>query len=144
MNCLKHSSFEMTMISSSHTRCVITLYFCLAIWFKIISDTCWFNWFLNSLVSLLWSKIRNGFHLNVYWTTNVIILFWVNYLMKMVFGLCIATLYALWNVLRWYMHIWDCVGCYCAINNRALDCRAVKVEGPFCANVVEGLAFKCA
>ena len=144
MDCLKHSRFEMTMISSSHTRYVITLYFCLVIWFKIVSDTCWFKWFLNSLVSLLWSKIRNGFIWMFIELQMWLFCFGVNDLMKMAFDLCIATLYELWNVLRWYMHIWDCVGCYCAINNKALDCRTVKEEGPFRANVVEGLAFKCA
>ena len=48
------------------------------------------------------------------------------------------------NVLRWYMHIWNCYGCYCAIDNKALDYRTVKGEGPYRANVVEGLAVKYA
>lgn len=72
---------------------------------------------------------------------NIVLL---EYLVKMTFVLCITTLYELLNMLRWYMHIWDCGGCYCAINNRALDCRTVKEEGPCRANVVERLAFKCA
>ena len=111
---------------------------------KIVSNTCWFNWVLNSLVPLLWSKIRNGFiwmfiELQMWLYCFGLIIWWKWYL------ICVLPPYmSCMNVLRWYMHIWDCVGCYCAINNRALDCRAVKVEGPFCANVVEVLAFKCA
>ena len=62
----------------------------------------------------------------------------IDELVKMTFGLRITSLYEL------CMCFGDYIGCYCAINNRALDCRTVKEEGPFRANVVEGLAFKCA
>ena len=62
----------------------------------------------------------------------------IDELVKMTFGLCITSLYEL------CMCCGDYIGCYCAINNMALDCRTVKKEGPFRANIVEGLAFKCA
>ena len=62
----------------------------------------------------------------------------IDYLIKMALGLCITSLYEL------CMCCSDYIGCYCAINNRTLDCRMVKEEGPFRANVVEELAFKCA
>ena len=62
----------------------------------------------------------------------------IDELVKMAFGLCITSLYKL------CMCCGDYIGCYCTINNKALDCRTVKEEGPFHANVVEGLAFKCA
>ena len=62
----------------------------------------------------------------------------IDELVKMVFVLCITSLYEL------CMCCGDYIGCYCAINNRTLDCRTMKEEGPFRANVVEELAFKCA
>ena len=62
----------------------------------------------------------------------------IDELVKLAFGLCITSLYEL------CMCCGDYIGCYFTINNRALDCRTVKEEGPFRANVVEGLAFKCA
>ena len=62
----------------------------------------------------------------------------IDELVKIVFVLCITSLYEL------CMFCGDYVGYYCAINNRTLDCRTVKEEGPYRANVVEGLAFKCA
>ena len=64
--------------------------------------------------------------------------YFIDELVKMVFGLCITSLYEL------CMGCGDYIGCYCAINNRALDCRRMKEEKPFRANVVEWLAFKCA
>ena len=57
---------------------------------------------------------------------------------KMTFGLYITSLYEL------CMYCGDYIGCYCVINNRTLDYRTVKEEGSFRANIVEGLAFKCA
>ena len=54
-------------------------------------------------------------------------------LVKMAFGLCITSLYEL------CMYYGDYISCYCTINNRTLDCRTVKEEVPFRANVVEGL-----
>ena len=62
----------------------------------------------------------------------------IDELVKMEFGLCITSLYEL------CMCCGDYIGSYYAINNKALDCRMVKEEGPLCANVVEELAFKCA
>ena len=144
LNLMNYSGFKITMISSSHVICVITLYFCFTIWFEIASDTYRFNWVLNSLVLLIWSMIRNAFILNTYWTTNVITLFWLIIWWKWCLIYVLTPYMRYVNVLRCYMHIWDYVGCYYLINNRALDCRTVKEEGPFHANVVEGLAFKCA
>ena len=144
LNLMNYSGFKITMISSSHVICVITLYFYFTIWFEIASDTYWFNWVLNSLVLLLWSMIRNDFILNAYGTTNVITLFWLIIWLKWYLVCVLPPYMRCVIVLRWYMHICDYVDCYCAINNRALDCRTVKEEGPFRANVVEGLAFKCA
>ena len=144
LNLMNYSGFKITMISSSHAICVITLYFFFTIWFEIASDTYWFNWVLNSLVLLLWSMIRNDFILNAYWTTNVIILFWLIIWWKWYLVYVLPPYMRYVIVLRWYMHICDYVDCYCTINNRALDCRMVKEEGSFRANVVEGLAFKCA
>ena len=60
----------------------------------------------------------------------------IDELVKMASGLCITSLYEL------CMCCGDYIGSYCAINNRALDCRTVKEEGSFHANVVK--AFKCA
>ena len=62
----------------------------------------------------------------------------IDELVKMVFVLCITSLYEL------CMCCGDYIDCYCAINNRALNYKTVKEEGSFRANVVEGLAFKCA
>ena len=62
----------------------------------------------------------------------------IDYLIKMALGLCITSLYEL------CMCCGDYIGCYCIINNRALDCRMEKEEGSFRINVVEGLAVKCA
>ena len=62
----------------------------------------------------------------------------IDELVKMAFGLCITSLYEL------CMCCGDYIGCYCVINIRALDYRMVKEEGSFRANIVEGLAFKCA
>ena len=144
LNLMNYSGFKITMISSSHAICVITLYFCFTIWFEIASDTYWFNWVLNSLVLLLLSMIRNDFILNAYWTTNVITLFWLIIWWKWLLELCITSLCEMYECAEVCMHIWDCDSCYCAINNRILDCRTVKEERSFRANVVEGLAFKCA
>ena len=113
-------------------------------WFEIASDTYWFNWILNSLILLLWSMIRNDFILNAYWTTNVITLFWLIIWWKCLLDLCITSLCEMCEYAEVYIHIWDCDSRYCAINNTALDYRTVKEEGSFRANVVEGLAFKCA
>ena len=144
LNCLKHSSFEMTMISNSYAKCIIILYFCVTSWIEFTSDTYWFNWVLNSLVLLLWSMIRNDLILNAYWTTNVITLFWLIIWWKWLLDLFITSLCEMCECVEVYMHIWDCGSCYCTINNRALDYRTMKEEGSFRANVVEGLAFKCA
>ena len=82
--------------------------------------------------------MREGFIQIAYWTINVLVLFWLIIWWNWYLVLCITTLYEL--CMCWG----DYIGCYCAINNRALDCRTVKEEGPFRANVLKGLAFKCA
>ena len=144
LNLMNYSVFRITMISSSHVICVITLYFYFTIWFEITSDTYWFNWVLNSLVLLLWSMIRNYFILNAYWTTNVLTLFWLIIWWKWYLVCVLPPYMRCVIVLRWYIHICYYVGCYCTINKRAFDCRTVKEEGSFGANLVEGLAFRCA
>ena len=62
----------------------------------------------------------------------------IDELVKMIFGLYITSLYEL------CMCCGDYIGCYCAINNRTLNCKMMKGEGSFRTNVVKGLAFKCA
>ena len=66
----------------------------------------------------------------------------IDYLMKIAFDLCITSLCEMCECAEVYKHIWYCNGCYCAINNRALDCRTVKVEGPIRANVVERVSLQ--
>ena len=102
------------------------------------------NWAYSQLDftswNLWWRLIDFEWLLNHKWHKVILI----DYLMKIAFDLCITSLCEMCECAEVYMHIWYCNGCYCTINNRALDCRTVKEEGPFRANVVEGLAFKCA
>ena len=116
----------------------------LVTWFDVIIVIWWFIWVCNQLVPLFWNMMRDSLILKASWTTNVITLFWLIIWWKWLLDLCITSICEMCECAEVYMHIWDCDSCYCAINNRALDCSTVKEEGSFRANVVEGLAFKCA
>ena len=64
----------------------------------------------------------------------------INYLEEMVFDLCITTLYEICEcakVIYAYLRFWWLL---LYNNNKTLECRTVKIEGSFRANVVEGLA----
>ena len=117
---------------------------CFVIWIEILIVTCWFKWAYAQPNFTSLNYDEDCLILNAYWTINAIMLFWLIIWWKWLLDLCIISLYEMCECAEVYMHIWYCDGCYCAINNRVLNCRTVKEEGLFRANVVEGLAFKCA
>ena len=109
--------------------------------FQLLDDL---NQFIIRLVLSFWTLMRSGVILNTPMNYKCDGMILNIYRMKW-YLICILQSYmSCMNVLRWYMHIWDCEGCYCIINNGVLDYRIMKVECLFRTIVVEELAFKCA